>query len=166
MKAFSRANKSNAVFAVALACLVLAGSTLTFAVPVGQLFRYSGQPVTFTGACCASWNESVKVTEPSAVVPIVVTFSTDYQASSEGQVGVSLNGGACDLFFGSNRLPEFNLGSGGKGPFGNISYQWIIGPSDGLKAGKNTIELCGGGSFGESATIVLGFNTLAVRTSK
>ena len=166
MKAFPKVKRSNTLFAVALACAVFAGSIFSLAVPAGQVFRYLGEPVTFVGDCCSSWNESVSVTEPSTVVPIVVTFSSDYQASAEGQVGLSLNGGLCNLFFGLNRLPEFNLGSGGKGPFGNVSYQWVIISSDGLKVGKNELELCGGGSFGDNATIVLGFNTLAVRISK
>jgi hypothetical protein len=163
MKAFSKADKSNTVLAAALACVVLAGSIFAFAIPASQVFRYTGSPVTFTGACCSNWNESVSITEPKTVAPVLVTFSTDYQASLEGQVGLSLNGGSCDLFFGSNRLPEFTLGSGGAGPFAHIDYQWVIEPSNGLKAGKNTIEVCGGGSFGSDATIVLGFNTLAVK---
>jgi hypothetical protein len=166
MKAFAKVNKSSVKFVAALACMVLAGSILVFAVPGNQIFRYLGEPVTFTGACCTSWNESVHVTEASPAVPVVVTFTTDYQASAEGQVGLSLNGGTCNLFFGSNRLPEFNLGTGGSGPFGNASYQWVIKPADGLKVGNNSIALCGGGSFGDTSTIVLGFNTLAVRLSK
>jgi hypothetical protein len=166
MKAFSRISKSNLTFLAAVTCVVLAGAIAAFAVPVAQVFRYTNSPVTFTGVCCSFWGESVSITEPKAVAPVLVTFNADYQATAEGNAGISLNGGECNIFFGSNRLPEFNLGSGGNGSFGNASYQWVVNPSDGLKAGKNTFELCGGGSEGESSTIVLGFNTLAVQISK
>jgi hypothetical protein len=165
MKKFSKADKSNSVLAAALACVILAGSICAVAIPNAQIFRYTGSPVTLKGACCSNWNETVSITESATVVPVVVTFSTDYQASLEGQVGLSLNGGSCDLFFGPNRLPEFTLGSGGSGPFAHVDYQWVIRPADGLKVGKNTFELCGGGSFGGDATMVLGFNTLAVKIS-
>jgi hypothetical protein len=165
MRAFSRVSKSSVTFLAVLTC-VLAGAIAAFAVPVAQVFRYTGGPAVHTGVCCSLWNESVTITEPKAVAPVLVTFNSDYQATAEGNVGISLNGGSCNIFFGSNRLPEFNLGWGGSGPFGNISYQWVINPSDGLKTGKNTFELCGGGSEGDSSTIVVGFNTLSVRISK
>ncbi len=165
MKSFSQINQRNLRFGTAIACLVLAASIAAFAVPAAQVSRYTGSPVTFTGACCSFWNQTVSVTEPKAVTAVLVTWNGDYQANGEGWVGLSLNGGSC-AFFGSNRLPEFNLGSGGSGPFGHNTYQWVIQPADGLKVGKNTIGLCGGGSFGTSATIVLGFNTLAAQISK
>jgi hypothetical protein len=165
MKTFLKADKRNSVFAATLACVILAGSICAIAITGTQIFRYTGSPVTLTGACCSSWNEAVSITEPTTVVPVLVTFSTDYQASLEGQVGLSLNGGSCDLFFGPNRLPEFTGGSGGAGPFAHVDYQWVVRPVDGLKVGKNTFALCGGGSFGGDATIVLGFNTLAVQGS-
>jgi hypothetical protein len=166
MKAFSKLNKSNTKLVAALACVILASSMLSFAIPATQRFRYTSSPVTFNGGCCSSWNESVSITEPKAVASVLVTFSADYQSNGEGQVGLSLNGGSCNLFFGANRLPEFNQGSDGTGPFGHVSYQWVINPADGLKVGKNTMALCGGGSFGSNVTIVLGFNTLAVQISK
>src|SRR5580698_2732146 len=154
--------KMGAIVAIALVVMIALPIAL-FAIPAGQTFRYTGSPVTFTGTCCQSWNESVSVTEPATVVPVTVDFNMDYQATGEGWVGLFLNGGTCSIFHGANRLPEFNLGSGGSGPFGDVHYQWIITPADGLKAGKNTIGVCGGGSLGNTATIVLGFNTLVVR---
>lgn len=165
MKKFSKVAKSHSVLAAALACVILAGSICAIAITGTQIFRYTGSPVTLTGACCFNWNETVSITEPATVVPVLVTFSTDYQASLEGQVGLSLNGGSCDLFFGPNRLPEFTLGSGGAGPYAHAEYQWVIRPADGLKTGKNTFQVCGGGSFGGDATIVTGFSTLAVQSS-
>lgn len=165
MKVRSKKSSKNTILAAALGCMVLAGSILAFAIPATQVLRYTGNPVTFTGECCALWKETVSLTEPKTVAPVIVTFSTDYQASLEGQVGLSLNNGACNLFFGPNRLPEFTLGTGGSGPYAHAEYQWLINPSDGLKVGKNTFEVCGGGSFGGDATIVLGFNTLAVKIS-
>src|ERR1700723_324815 len=152
MRAFSRISKSNVTFLAAVTCVVLAGAIAAFAVPVAQVFRYTNSPVTFTGVCCSFWGESVSITEPKAVAPVLVTFNADYQASAEGNAGISLNGGSCNIFFGSNRLPEFNLGSGGNGSFGNARYQWGINPSDGLKGGKNAFELSGGGSGGDSST--------------
>jgi hypothetical protein len=166
MRAFSKTSKSSVIFLAAATCVVLAGAIAAFAVPATQVFRSTNSPVTFTGVCCSLWGESVSITEPKAVTAVLVTFNTDYQATAEGNVGISLNGGSCNIFFGSNRLPEFNLGTGGNGPFGNVNYQWVINPSDDLKVGKNTFELCGGGSEGDSSTIVLGFNTLAVQISK
>jgi hypothetical protein len=154
--------KIGAILAIALVVMIAVPVTL-FAIPAAQVFRYTGSPVTFTGACCQNWNESVSVTEPATVVPVTVDFNLDYQATGEGWVGLMLNGGTCNVFHGPNRLPEFNLGTGGSGPFGDVHYQWIITPADGLKAGKNTIGVCGGGSLGNTATIVLGFNTLVVR---
>ena len=37
---------------------------------------------TYTGPCCSRWDQSVTVLEPSALVPIVVTWSTDYQSNA------------------------------------------------------------------------------------
>jgi hypothetical protein len=157
-----QSKKMGAIIAIALLAVIAVPITL-LATPAAQIFRYTGNPVTFTGTCCQNWNESVSVTEPATVVPVIVDFNTDYQATGEGWVGLSLNSGTCSIFHGANRLPEFNLGSGGSGPFGDVHYQWVITPADGLKSGKNTIEVCGGGSLGNTATIVLGFNTLVVR---
>jgi hypothetical protein len=165
MKMFSKAAKRNSLLLTALACAILAGSICALAINNAQIFRYTGSPLTLTGACCFAWGETVSLTEPATVVPVIVTFSSDYQATLEGQVGLSLNGGSCNLFYGPNRLPEFTGGSGGAGPYAHIDYQWVIRPTDGLKVGKNTFQLCGGGSFGGDATIVLGFNTLAVHGS-
>jgi hypothetical protein len=151
-----------AIVAIALITLIALPITL-LAIPSAQIFRYTGSPITFTGECCASWNESVSITEPATVVPVTVNFNMDYQASAEGWVGLQLNGGSCNVYHGPNRLPEFPFTTAGVGAFGDVQYQWIITPADGLKAGKNTIGVCGGGSFGNSATIVLGYNTLVVR---
>ncbi len=165
MKARSKGNNRKSLVVASVACMILAGSILAFAIPSTQVLRYTGNPVTFTGECCAVWKETVSFTEPKTVAPVMVTFSTDYQASLEGQVGISLNNGTCNLFFGPNRLPEFTGGTGGAGPFAHTEYRWLVNPSDGLKVGKNTFEVCGGGSFGGDATIVLGFNTLSVEIS-
>lgn len=158
----NESGKMRAITAIALVAMIALPVAL-LAIPAAQIFRYTGSPVTFTGACCQSFNESVSFTEPSAVSPLVVDFNTDYQASGEGWVGLEVNGGSCDIFLGANRMPEFTFTSAGAGAFGDVHYQWLLGPADGLKSGKNTLTLCGGGSEGNSATIVLGFNTLAVK---
>ncbi len=159
-------NKKNLTLLGAGACAILLVSVAAFAVPVNQVFRFTGSPFSETGACCSNWSGLlVTITEPKAVAPIIVGFNMDYRATGEGEIGLSLNNGTC-LFYGSARLPEFSTGSGSDEPFGNINYQWVINPSDGLKTGKNTIGVCGGGSFGQSQTIVVGFNTLTVQISK
>jgi len=157
--------KSSILFAAVIG-LVLATSITAFAVPAKQVFRYTGSPFSLSGLCCSDWGPTVSITEPTTVAAVIVDFNADYQATGEAQVGLSLNGGSCDLFFGPNRLPEFDLGSKGAGPFGDIHYQWVIQPSDGLRSGKNTFEVCGGGDNGLNQTIVLGFNTLSVKISK
>src|ERR1700722_4672135 len=124
MRAFSRISKSNVTFLAAVTCVVLAGAIAAFAVPVAQVFRYTNSPVTFTGVCCSFWGESVSITEPKAVAPVLVTFNADYQASAEGNAGISLNGGSCNIFFGSNRLPEIHVGSGGNGSVGHGKCAW------------------------------------------
>ena len=157
-------NKKVTPFAIAVLAILAVPVTL-FAVQSAQVFRYTGTPFLHTGVCCTVLNESVSVTEPATVVPVVVDFNSDYQSNVEGNFGLSINGGSCNIFLGPNRLPEFNLGSGGVGPFGDIHYRWIVKSSDGLKAGKNTFTPCAGGSQGDSANIELGFHTLTVQIS-
>jgi hypothetical protein len=152
---------------VAIAALAILALPLTvFAVQGGQVFRYTGSPFLTTGVCCTTVKESVAVTEPASVVPVVVDFNTDYQSDVEGNVGLVVNGGSCNLFLGPNRLPAFTLGTDGFGDFGNIHYRWVVKPADGvLKTGKNTFAPCIGGSQGNTANIELGFNTLTVQIS-
>src|SRR5215510_10843342 len=90
----------------AIICLVVTAVPSAYAVPPNQLLRNLTNQV-FTGGCCNSWNESVSVVEPTAVVPVVVTWSTDYQLKSLVfiAVGLSVNGGPC-LSFGPGHFEE------------------------------------------------------------
>ena len=69
------------IFTIAMAC----GSAM--AADKGIL--RSNADGTYTGPCCSRWDESVTVNEPSTLVPIVVTWSTDYQSNAPFIVGLS-----------------------------------------------------------------------------
>jgi len=148
------AKKRIAGLAFILAYLGIA--TLAFAVPPDQVLRKGDTP-SFTGKCCFGFGESVTVTEPAAISPVVVTFSTDYQATNLNSLGIAVNGHPCQ--------DAFALDPYGPTYFRSRSFQWVILPSDGLIKGNNTITLCGGGAT-DTATITLGFRTLAVTISK
>jgi len=148
-----------AMIVVSLAAMAPAA----FAVSNGELLRVE-QNQAFQGACCFSWLEHVTVTEPSTLVPVMVTWSADYQATGPFLAGISVNGGPCK-FFGSASIQPFGKGDG-SGDFDSHLFQWFVLPSDGLVKGKNTFTLCGGGTISPSAVILLGFNTMAVRTTK
>ena len=118
----------------------------------------------FQGLFGFSWLESVHVTEPSTIAPVIVTWSTDYQATGVFLAGLSVNGGPCTLY-GPAWFQPFGKADG-SGPFESNYLQWIVLPTDGLVKGMNTFTLCGGGFFSPSDIILLGANTLTVRTTK
>ena len=118
---------------------------------------------TYTGRCCARWDESVTVFEPTAMVPVVVTWSTDYQANAPFIVGLSLNGGACTLFGPASMTPH-NPANSHLAP---AMYQWVVLPGDyGLRPGKNVITLCGGGTVGDTDSITIWGNTLVAHLAR
>lgn len=160
MRAASRATRSTAVFVAALACIMLAASISVFAVPPTQVARVH-DAVTFTGECCFLWKETVKITEPAVVVPVVVTWSADVVVNDEFLVGLSVNGNPCTAD-GSREIPWY---SGMLGAV-NATHQWIVFPSDGLVKGTNTFALCGGGAFAATDTITFTLSTLAVQISQ
>ena len=147
------------VIKISLLLLVVGIAAAAFAVPPTEVVRVEDVQL-FSGACCSHWGETVTVTEPKAVVPVVVTWSTDYITSASNvffSVGVSVNGHPClatGVMGGS--VPH-------DGTFSSLSFQWNILPSDGLIKGNNKITLCGGSSSGTIAVIS---NTLAARISK
>lgn len=144
-----------------IACLMLAVQTSAFAASKNELLRVE-QNASFQGACCFSWLETATVTEPAAPVPVIVTWSGDYQTNGYFYVGISLNGGVCQ-FYGSLLLsptPSFD------NFFDSRTMQEVILPGDGLVPGRNTFTLCGGEIFRDTDIITLGFNTLSVRISK
>ena len=144
-------------------CLALMLTPAASAVTNKELLRVEHNQA-FQGLCCFSWSESVAVSEPSTVAPVIVTWSTDYQATGSFLVALSVNGGPC-RFLGPAWINPFGRGDGG-GFFESHYIQWLISPSDGLHKGINTFTLCGGAASSPPAVIVLGFNTLSVRTSK
>lgn len=142
-------------FALTLASVGIAA--LAFAVPPNQLLRKGDTPV-MTGKCCFSWGESVTVTEPAKVTPVVVTWNADYQTNVLINVGIAVNGHPCQVSEFQNLDTSGSIGR-------SRTIQWVVLPSDGLIKGNNTITLCGGGSKDTDA-ITLGFRTLTVTTSK
>jgi hypothetical protein len=158
MEAFSKVNKRNLVF---IACVMVAGAISAFAVPTGQVARaLTGQSIT--AACCVLIGPSVTVTEPTTVVPVIVTWNSDYTISGEIQFNLSINGGPCK-FYGASVQPWLAI-NGGSG-FLSGTFQWIVFPTDGLAPGKNSFQVCAGGVSGPK-TINLGFRTLAVEIGK
>ena len=146
---------------LSIAGLMLALQTPAFAASKNELLRVQ-QNASFQGACCFSWLEKVSVNEPATPVPVIVTWSGDYQTPGYYYVGISLNGGVCQ-FYGSLLLsPTGNF----ENFFESRTMQEVILPGDGLVPGKNTFTLCGGEIFTATDTITLGYNTLSVRISK
>ena len=137
---------------LAAAALVIAASTGAHAVPPGQLSRQIGL-VSLDGPCCASFGQTVSLSEPSKTGPVVVTWSAEYTFGRGVIGGLMLNGGPC-RFYGSGSM-------GWETIFKVRSYQWIVYPSDGLQPGTNTFTLCGGGG-----SLDLYTSTLMVRFSK
>jgi hypothetical protein len=163
MKTFSKTHKSNAMFAAALAILMLAGPISAFAVPPGQVARLLTNP-TISATCCVPIGPTVQLTEPAAIAPVIVTWSSDYEISGESAFALSVNGGPC-LFYGPGDAPFVSL-KGGTGLVSS-SYQWLVLPADGvLVKGKNTFTSCFGGLNGVSTTIFFGGRTLSVQIGK
>ncbi|MBI3476515.1 MAG: hypothetical protein HY010_12350 [Acidobacteria bacterium] len=162
MKPISHVIKRNMIFAATLACLIWAGSNSAFAVPPTQVARLLTNP-TVTATCCVPIGPTVSVTEPSVIVPVIVTWSVDYEVSAESAFNLSVNGGPC-LFFGAGDAPFVNF-KGGTGLL-STTYQWLVLPADGvLVKGKNTFTVCEGG-IGGPTTMFFSFRTLSVQIGK
>jgi hypothetical protein len=156
MKITSKITKQQvARFALLLACLGIAA--LAFAVPPNQVLRKGDSPV-LTGACCFSFGESVTVTEPAKITPVVVTWNTGYLSHVSYKVGIAVNGHPCQV---SDNFVFDITDSIGR----TRTFQWVVLPGDGLIKGTNTFTLCGGGNNGSDA-VTLGFRTLTVTISK
>jgi hypothetical protein len=157
MKILASFNK-NARLLAAAACLLVVGSASALAAPKSAVLRIDYPGMTETGKCCFNWDLSLRVIEPERLVPIVVTWSTDYQADAVFYSGLSVNGGPC-AFYGPGIINTFV-------PDDIVSYasrtvQWLIMPGDyKVVKGANEITLCGGGVYSDTATLTLGFNTL------
>lgn len=159
MKLFSRLSKRRIALMVAVTGLIAVTSVSVLAAPPkSSVLRVTLLDVPHTGLCCSSWDESVSVIEPDRLVPIVVTWSTDYQATAPFYAGLRVNGGPC-TFDGPANLPAFVPDDGTS--YTSETFQWVIMPGDfKLTKGPNVITLCGGAAKSETDTITLGFNTL------
>jgi len=115
---------------LAIAYLALMITPRASAVPTTELLRVE-QNATFQGVCCFSWLDTVRINEPAVVAPVIVTFSTDYQATGIFFAGLSVNGQPCK-FFGSGTLLPFGIADG-SGDFNSNTFQWLINPSDSVR---------------------------------
>ena len=158
-------NTSRKGLCLAIICLVVGMASNAHAVPQRQLLRVL-ENHTFTGKCCNLWNEIVSVQEPAKLVPVVVTWSTDFIIVGAQYLvaGISLNGGPCQFFGPAAFQQPISIVQGLNSD--TRAFEWVIQPTDGLKRGNNTFTVCGGGLFADTETITLGFNTLQVRLSK
>ncbi|MBZ5654222.1 MAG: hypothetical protein LAO56_02970 [Acidobacteriia bacterium] len=162
MKAFSIANKRRLVLLAALACVIATTSNTAFAVPKSQVLR-SIADGAHTGRCCSIWDESIRVNEPDTLVPVVVTWSTEYQSNAPFLTGLSVNGGPC-TFYGPGTIPA---SAPADDTYASITFQWVLMPGDyGLVKGRNVLKLCGGTVFADTDTIIIGFKTLSARLGK
>ena len=162
MNAISRINKQGIRLVAALIFTIAMAYGSAMAADRGIL--RSNADGTYTGPCCSRWDESVTVNEPNVPVPIVVTWSTDYQSNAPFIVGLSLNGGPCTLF-GPGSITAQTAGAGAY--LTSAGLQWVILPGDyGLRSGKNVIKLCGGGMLGDTDSITIWGNTLVAHLER
>ena len=122
---------------------------------------------TFSGLCCVSFGETVGISEPSTLKPVVITWDVGYAPglNDESLAGLSVNGGACQTaVFGADVMPAYDLANDPGAFVRHITFQWVILPSDGvLKTGANTFELCGGGATSSSDSVTIYDNTLSAQ---
>jgi hypothetical protein len=150
---------------VVCACVILAASVASFAQPLFQVQR-STNNVTLNGQCCFLFGSGVLVTEkndPGRLVPVVVTFSADYNNSNQWVLaGLSINGGPCNTGLGPGGFEILNATN----QFSAKTFQWVVLPTDGLHTGSNRFDVCGGGGFDNTAHITLGVRSLVVQIGK
>jgi hypothetical protein len=160
MKIFANFNKSARLLA-AVASLMVVSSISALAAPKPAVLRVDYPGTTLTGKCCFNWDLSLRVIEPERLLPIVVTWSADYQSDALFYSGLSVNGGPC-AFYGPGVIPTFvpdDLAS-----YATRTVQWLIMPGDyKVVKGVNEITLCGGGVYSDTGTLTLGFTTLTAQ---
>ena len=162
MKTISEKKRPLLLMAMLLGVLA-AGTVSAFAVPNGQVARILTIQ-TFNAQCCILIGPTVRLTEPTAIAPVIVTWSTDYADTGTVLFGLSLNGKPC-AFYGSGVAPLLTLDPKSTSIFESASFQWVVMPADGLVKGVNTFTVCGGG-VGGPVTMNIGSNTLSVQISK
>lgn len=160
MNAFSQLKKRNILFIAALFCMIMAGSISALAVPPTQVFL-TLEAVNLTGKCCFNWPDKIKLTQPTAVAPVVVTWSAEYRTGNAFIVGLTVNNGPCTAF--GPRTMDVFAPSDGSGT--TKAFQWVVPPSVMVK-GVNTFQVCGGGALHNDDLILLGIRTLSARLGK
>lgn len=165
MKAPFKHDNLNASYRTAIAGLLLAGSITAYAIPANQVGRFTEVQTIDYAVCvsddCPGFLPEVVITEPATGTPVIVTWSADYNTTGTSVVGLSLNGGPC-LYYGPFTLQEPQL-VGANSVTVATTHQWVVMPSDGLKKGTNTFNLCAGG-YEIPQTINIGFSTLTVQS--
>jgi len=163
MKVLSRIKNLSLVSFVVLPLLISAASISALAASKTSVLRTVYQGETHTGKCCSNWGDLIEVVEPDKLVPIVVTWSTDYRANASLITGLRVNGGPC-AFYGPAFIRPFTSDDE---MYASRTVQFVITPGDyKLVPGTNTIQVCGGGVFDDTDSVVLGFSTLTARTEK
>jgi len=158
-------NLKREILCLTIVGLVAAFAPAAYAVPAQQVLR-TMNPQIITGGCCSNFNLTVTATEPAKVVPVVVTWSTDFVLNPLKffAFGISLNGGPCQGFGGGSLEEPLMAGSGDQ--FNTRMFQFVIHANEGLHPGNNTFTVCGGSVSAPTDTIELGANVLEVRMSK
>jgi len=165
MKNVSIVTRSFAILGVLAAAFTMtpAWAQSTPASPHSTVLRVSYQGETHTGLCCSTWDGKVTINEPEKLVPIVVTFSTDYRSTAPFYAALRINGGPC-VFYGPASLSPF---SPEDGTFNSKTFQWVIMPGDyALMRGPNLLQLCGGAELSAHDALTLGFYTLSARLQR
>lgn len=161
MNTFSKLGKRRLTMMAAVVGMIVAGSISALAVPSPQVFVAFNDRI-LSGICCSSWDDTITVTEPAKVAPVVVTFSGEYWSGGVFYAGLSVNGGPCTAY-GSRSIDPYHLGNTRR----TLSLQWVVKPSDGLLPGTNTFTLCGGAApSNPNLALILGFRTLAAELGK
>ena len=162
VKVFSRIKNPSFVFFV-LPLLISAVSISALAASKTAVQRTIVDGETHTGKCCSDWGDPIEVIEPEKLVPIVVTWSTDYRANASLITGLRVNGGPC-AFHGPAFIRPFTSDDE---MYASRTVQFVILPGDyKLVPGTTTIQVCGGGVFNDTDSVILGFNTLTARLEK
>ena len=163
MKKFIQFTKSSIVIALLMTfAIVFASLSASAQTPEKPIFRSEYPGETHTGYLYSSWEPKVTINEPlKKLLPIVVTWSGSYRATTPFYVGVQINDGPC-VFNGPSQIAtyfpdDFSSTS--------VTLQWVFMPGDyKLGNGTNTITLCGASSvWGSDGTITLGQNTMSAR---
>ena len=163
MKVLSRIKKLSLISFVVLPFLISAVSISALAASKTSVSRTIYQGETHSGICCSNWGDPIEVVEPDKLVPIIVTWSTDYRANASLITGLRVNGGPC-TFYGPAFIRPFTSDDE---MYASRTVQFVIMPGDyKLAPGTNTVQVCGGGVFADSESVILGFSTLTARPEK